>query len=287
MGAPARDARQSYVKKARSERGVICPLHNPYPGPMVPSALHRYPALVTTSPQRVLVVEDEAPIRDGLVSLFRTQGLEPIGAEDGRAALAALSGDRFDLVVLDLMLPHVPGLEVLRALRGRGDDVPVLVLTARGAEEDVVAGLEAGADDYVTKPFGIRELVARAKGLLRRPRLEGRAADASARRITVVVQDAHAVVDLDTHRVEQGASTVTLTTREALLLEHLVTHRSRIVTREELLVDVWGYRDGTIRTRTVDVHVQQLRAKLERLQGGESWILTVRGKGYRFDAPLG
>jgi DNA-binding response OmpR family regulator len=234
----------------------------------------------------VLVVEDEAPIRDGLVSLLGTQGLEPTGAADGRAALEALEAHRFDLVVLDLMLPHVPGLEVLRALRARGDDVPVLVLTARGAEEDVVAGLEAGADDYVTKPFGIRELVARAKGLLRRPRAEGARATDRPERLAVAVEGARATIDLDNHRIEQDGVTITLTTREALLLGYLASRRDRIVTREELLVDVWGYRDGTIRTRTVDVHVQQLRAKIERVRGGQGWISTIRGKGYRFDAPL-
>jgi DNA-binding response OmpR family regulator len=122
--------------------------------------------------QRVLVVEDEAPIRDGLLSLLRGQGLTVAGAVDGRQALEVLAAERFDLLVLDLMMPFVTGLEVLRAVRARGDDVPVLVLTAKGTEEDVVAGLEAGADDYVTKPFGIRELVARAKGLLRRTRAE-------------------------------------------------------------------------------------------------------------------
>ncbi|MBX7194980.1 MAG: response regulator transcription factor [Sandaracinaceae bacterium] len=238
------------------------------------------------SPQRVLVVEDEAPIRDGLLSLLRAQGLAVSGAADGRAALEVLGQERFDLVVLDLMMPHVTGLEVLRHLRGRGEDVPVLVLTAKGSEEDVVSGLEAGADDYVTKPFGIRELVARAKGLLRRPRAEKPDDARIARRTGVIAEGCRATIDFDLHRVDDGATSITLTTREASLLEHLVTHRERIVTREELLVEVWGYRDGTIRTRTVDVHVQQLRAKLEKVKGGARWIATTRGKGYRFDAEL-
>ncbi len=233
--------------------------------------------------QRVLVVEDEAPIRDGLLSLLRSQGLVVEGAPDGRVALELLSRARFDLIVLDLMLPHVHGLDVLRSVRGRGDDVPVLVLTARGSEEDVVSGLEAGADDYVTKPFGIRELIARAKGLLRRPR-EKKEDPRLPRRISVGTPPVK--IDFDVHRVDDGATSLVLTTREALLLEHLVTNRDRIVTREELLVDVWGYRDGTIRTRTVDVHVQQLRAKLEKVRGGGQWIVTTRGKGYRFDAVI-
>jgi DNA-binding response OmpR family regulator len=243
--------------------------------------------LAPASPsQRVLVVEDEAPIRDGLLSLLGGQGLAVTGVGDGRQALEVLAKERFDLVVLDLMMPFVTGLEVLREVRGRGDDVPVLVLTAKGSEEDVVAGLEAGADDYVTKPFGIRELVARARGLLRRVRTDKPDDTRLARRVSVRVGAAAVTIDFDLHRVEDGASTLVLTTREARLLEHLVLHRERIVTREELLVDVWGYRDGTIRTRTVDVHVQQLRAKLDRVRGAGAWIVTTRGKGYRFDAEL-
>ena len=162
----------------------------------------------------------------------------------------------------------------------------MLVLTAKGSEEDVVAGLEAGADDYVTKPFGIRELVARAKGLLRRARPERPADTRASRRVAVAGSGAAVVVDFDLQRVEDGVNALVLTTREARLLEHLLVHRERIVTREELLVEVWGYRDGTIRTRTVDVHVQQLRAKLEKVRGGATWIATTRGKGYRFDAEL-
>ncbi len=220
---------------------------------------------------RVLLVEDEAPILDGLASLFSAQGFEPTCASDGAAALEILGRERFDLVVLDLMLPGVPGLSVLRHLRARGDATPVLVLTARGAEEDVVAGLESGADDYVTKPFGIRELVARARGLLRRPR-------AITRRIVV----GETTLDLDALSIEWSGGELRLTAREAMLLGYLAERAHRAVTREELLVDVWGYGDGTVRTRTVDVHVQQLRTKLRAVPGGRDWIETVRGLGYRF-----
>ncbi|WP_075098159.1 response regulator transcription factor [Sandaracinus amylolyticus] len=232
---------------------------------------------MTTTP-RVLVVEDEAPILDGLLALFRAQGWDASGVADGASALESLAASRVDLVVLDLMIPGVPGLEVLRRVRARGDDTPVLVLTAKGAEEDVVAGIEHGADDYVTKPFGIRELVARAKGLLRRPRTTSGAP----RRIAI----AGATIDLDALEVRWDASadspaTMRLTAREGSLLEYLAARAHRAVTREELLVDVWGYRDGTVRTRTVDVHVQQLRTKLRAVPGGEAWIATVRGRGYR------
>ncbi|MBX3275184.1 MAG: response regulator transcription factor [Sandaracinaceae bacterium] len=226
---------------------------------------------------RILLVEDEAAILDGLDALFTSQGFATALAPDGLAALDQLAAQRFDLVVLDLMLPRLDGLSVLREARGRGDQTPVLILTAKGAEDDVVRGLEAGADDYVTKPFGLKELVARARGLLRRPR------DASERPRRFVV--GRALLDLDAQHVREDAE-VKLTSREALLLGYLIERRHRPVTREELLVDVWGYNDGTVRTRTVDVHVQQLRAKLKAVPGGEDWLETVRGRGYRFVAEL-
>ncbi len=226
---------------------------------------------------RILLVEDEEPILDGLDALFSSQGFRTVLAPDGAAALDRLAAGQFDLVILDLMLPKVDGLSVLRRTRAQGDETPVLILTAKGAEDDVVAGLEAGADDYVTKPFGLKELVARARGLLRRPR----AATEKARRFVI----GSALLDLDAQHV-RDAEEVRLTSREAMLLGYLIERRHRPVTRGELLVDVWGYNDGTVRTRTVDVHVQQLRAKLKAVAGAEDWIETVRGRGYRFVAEL-
>lgn len=221
---------------------------------------------------KILVVEDEAPIRNGLLALFESQGFAAHGVADGAAALDCIE-DGWDLVVLDLMIPRIQGLEVLRRARDAGFRAPVLVLTAKGEEDDVVAGLEAGADDYVTKPFGVKELVARAKGLLRRAPVD----DEPTRLHVGAVE-----LDLDGLCASHGEQYVRLTAREARLLQYLITRRHRPVSREELLVDVWGYTDGSIRTRTVDVHVQQLRAKLEPLPAGASWIQTVRGRGYRF-----
>jgi two-component system response regulator RegX3 len=223
---------------------------------------------------RVLLVEDEEPILEGLTELFSAQGFEAEGAPDGHVALARLASTEYDLVLLDLMIPGVDGLTVLRRTRDRGVDTPVLILTAKGAEEDVVAGLEAGADDYVTKPFGIRELIARARGLLRR----ARPSVETPRRLGV----GRVIIDFDLLEITWDGGRVGLTAREGLLLEHLTARAQRPVSREELLVDVWGYNDGTVRTRTVDVHVQQLRAKLRGVPGGEAWIATVRGRGYRF-----
>lgn len=232
----------------------------------------------------VLIVEDEESILDGLVELFRAQEFEPIGVADGRAALDALATRSFDLIILDLMIPHVPGLDVLKRLRADGSTVPVLILTALGAESDIVAGLQAGADDYVTKPFGIRELVARAGGLLRRANLQPDAPD------KVAVGE----ITIDFDMLEIGWTdagcppcTIALTARESLLLQHLIVRRHRPVTREELLVDVWGYRDGSMQTRTVDVHIGQLRSKLATVPGGEGWIDTIRGRGYRFAGEVG
>jgi DNA-binding response OmpR family regulator len=223
---------------------------------------------------RLLIVEDEAPIREGLVTLFEAQGFAVQSVGDGLAAVEAAASGGFDAVLLDIMLPGMDGLSVLKHLRSRNDTVAVLLLTARGAEHDVVRGLEAGADDYVTKPFGIHELVARVRGLLRRAKTS--AVEAPRR---IIVDDA--VIDLDALTVCCPERTVKLTSREGALLEFLLERRHRPVARDELLVEVWGYRDGSIQTRTVDVHVQQLRARLA-VVNGDGWIETVRGRGYRF-----
>ncbi len=225
--------------------------------------------------QRLLIVEDEAPIRSGLVALFESQGFDVVDVGDGLAAVERAAEQDFDAVLLDIMLPGLDGLSVLRHLRSRNDNVAVLLLTAKGAEDDVVKGLEAGADDYVTKPFGIHELVARVRGLLRR---HARAAHEARKRISV---EGGAVIDLDQLLVFLGVVEVRLTAREASLLAFLVERAHRVVGRDELLVEVWGYRDGAIQTRTVDVHMMQLRAKLKTV-GGEAWLGTIRGRGYRF-----
>jgi len=229
----------------------------------------------TETRQRLLIVEDEAPIRAGLVALFESQGFDVVEVGDGLAAIERAADQDFDAVLLDIMLPGLDGLSVLRHLRSRNDDVAVLLLTAKGAEEDVVKGLEAGADDYVTKPFGIHELVARVRGLLRRH------ARSTQEPRKLVVVEGGAVIDLDQLVVRHGPVEVRLTARETALLAFLVERAHRVVARDELLVEVWGYRDGAIQTRTVDVHMMQLRAKLKAV-GGEGWVGTIRGRGYRF-----
>ena len=228
---------------------------------------------------RVLLVEDEAPIREGLSELFRSQGFAVVALDDGLAALEHAAGGGFDLVILDIMVPGMDGLGVLAHLCSRGDHTPVLLLTAKGAEDDIVKGLEAGADDYVPKPFGIHELLARVKGLLRRAQLREREP-----KKVITVGDS--LIDLDQLVVRSPSGEIKLTARECSILEFLAARAHRPVGRDELLVEVWGYRDGTIQTRTVDVHMQQLRAKLRAIPGGDEWIGTVRGRGYRFEGPL-
>jgi DNA-binding response OmpR family regulator len=224
----------------------------------------------------LLIVEDEAPIREGLIELFEAQDYQVRTAADGHAALEALAEGGHDLVLLDVMMPGPNGFEVLEQTRARGDDVPVLLLTARGAEEDIVRGLEAGADDYVTKPFGVRELCARVKGLLsRRPRRAG------TEPVPAVVCG-EASIDLERLLLRWEGGQVALSSREGAVLDYLIARGHRPVSREELLVDVWGYNDGTVQTRTVDVHIQQLRAKLKQVPALEGAIETVRGRGYRF-----
>ncbi|HEY1100263.1 MAG TPA: response regulator transcription factor [Myxococcota bacterium] len=226
---------------------------------------------------RLLIAEDEAPIRSGLVALFSSQGFDVVEVGDGLAAIERAADQDFDAVLLDIMLPGLDGLSVLKHLRSRNDHVAVLLLTAKGTEEDIVKGLEAGADDYVTKPFGIHELVARVRGLLRR---HARAAGEARHLLSV---DGDAVVDVDQLAVRRGAVEVALTARETALLAFLVARAHRVVARDELLVEVWGYRDGAIQTRTVDVHMMQLRQRLKPV-GGDAWIATFRGRGYRFMA---
>ena len=204
---------------------------------------------------RILVVEDEASIRDGLVSLFSGQGFDVTSAANGkRQRLLHFRGSLdFDVVVLDLMMPSPNGFEVLASLRAKDDRTPVLVLTALGAEDDVVRGLEAGADDYMTKPFGVKELLARVRGLMRRTKSD--AAPAS----TIALGDA--TLDLGRLSLERAGKKIGVTAREADLLRYLAERRGQTIARDELLVAVWGYRDGSIQTRTVDVHIKQLRTK--------------------------
>ena len=223
---------------------------------------------------RVLIVEDEQDIA-GLIkhTLERSGSAEAEVVGSGDAALKAVSARPPDLIILDLNLPVLGGLEVCRLLRQRSDarHLPIIMLTARSSESDRVAGLELGADDYVTKPFSLRELTARVKAVLRR-------AAAPDERPAAGYQGAHLVADFDAVSVEVDGAAVRLTRREFELLRYLVQNKNRVVSRDKLLERVWGY-DRLVETRSVDVHVGRLRQKLGT--AGQQ-IETAVGLGYRF-----
>jgi DNA-binding response OmpR family regulator len=219
-------------------------------------------------PPRVLVVEDDDAIAQVLTRSLRMEGYEVRVAEDGIVALEQAHGFLPDLVVLDLGLPGLDGLEVARELRNRDDDVPILVLTARDAVESRVEGLDAGADDYLVKPFERQELLARLRALLRRRPPRGQA--------NLSVGDLK--LNPDTHEVSRGDRAVDLTQREFELLEYLMRNERIVVSRQRLLDEVWGY-DPFSMTNTIEVFVSNLRRKLEA--DGEPRLLhTIRGAGY-------
>jgi DNA-binding response OmpR family regulator len=220
------------------------------------------PALTRT----ILVVEDEASIADAVATRLRSEGFEVAVARDGRAGIDLCHQLAPDLVVLDLMLPGIDGLDVCREIQ-RDRPVAVLMLTARDSESDLVVGLAVGADDYLTKPFSARELVARVQALLRRVERRPAAPDGS-------IQLGDLTIDVASRRVLKGTDPVHLTPTEFDLLVHLAERPARVFTREQLLAQVWGY-PGDAGTRTVDSHVRALRRKL-----GNDVVRTVHGVGY-------
>ena len=224
---------------------------------------------------RILIVDDEPEIVRGLEDNLRFEGYETVAARDGEEALALIASAVPDLVLLDIMMPRMSGWDVCRELRQRGVDVPVIMLTARGAEADRVLGLELGADDYVTKPFSLRELLARVRAVLRRP---------GPRQKSDELAFGDVRIQRRARRVFKGGRELTMTRKEFDLLAYLVEHRGDVVTRERLLDEVWGYERFPT-TRTVDTHVLRLRRKLEADPDHPTWILTVHAQGYRFATP--
>ena len=228
---------------------------------------------------RVLVVDDEESLASTIAYNLRRAGYEVETAADGEVALELLRDRDADLLVLDVMLPGMDGFEICRQVR-RGSAVPILMLTARADEIDRVVGLEIGADDYLTKPFSMRELVARVKALLRRRDLI-REDIAAARDSARALEAGDLRVWPDERRVELRGNTVALKPREFDLLVFLMRHRGHVFSVDRLLGRVWGYPDG-LDSRTVTVHIRSLRLKVEDDPSNPSRILTVRGAGYRF-----
>ncbi len=227
---------------------------------------------------RILIVEDEEHLALGLRFNLEAEGHEVEIEGDGALAARRLEDPerRFDLVILDLMLPGMSGFEVARRARAAGEYVPILILTAKGDVQDLVRGLEEGADDYLTKPFRLDELLARVRGLLRRRRWSRVASDEASRTLTIGL----ATVHFDRFELETRGGTVALTTREAGLLRALVEREGQALTRGELLEEVWGLRPDT-QTRVVDNFIVRLRRYVEPDPARPRHILSVRGHGYR------
>ncbi len=228
---------------------------------------------------RILLVEDNPELAAGIRYNLELEGYEVRAAEDGRSGVEAVRAWVPDLVILDLMLPGMDGFQVLRTLREEGVQVPVLVLTARGEEADKVRAFRLDADQYVTKPFGLLELLERVKMLLRRAGARSPAAPAPA---DATLRFGDVEVDPAARKVLKGGREVPLTPRAFDLLVALVESRGRVLTRQDLLRDVWGHR-GRVLTRTVDSHVSELRHKLEDDPDDPRHILTVWKIGYRFE----
>jgi two-component system response regulator RegX3 len=225
---------------------------------------------------RVLVVEDEESFSDALSYMLRREGFEAVVAGTGPDALAEFDRAGADIVLLDLMLPGLSGTEVCRSLRSRSA-VPIIMLTAKDSEVDKVVGLELGADDYVTKPYSARELVARIRAVLRR---RGEAAEAPA---DGVLEAGPVRMDVERHVVAVDGEAVALPLKEFDLLEFLLRNAGRVLTRGQLIDRVWG-SDYVGDTKTLDVHVKRLRAKLEPDPANPRYLLTVRGLGYKLEA---
>jgi two-component system alkaline phosphatase synthesis response regulator PhoP len=224
---------------------------------------------------RILIVDDEPEMVRGLADNLRFEGYETLAAENSREGLALALREVPDLILLDVMMPQMSGWDLLRALRQKGLDVPVIMLTARGEEVDRVLGLELGADDYVTKPFSLRELLARVRAVLRRP---------GPRQKFEEVAFGDVRLHLRARQAFRAGREVRLTKKEFDLLRYLVEHRGEVLTRDRLLNEVWGYERFPT-TRTVDTHILRLRQKFEPDPERPVFIVTVHGQGYRFAPP--
>jgi two-component system, OmpR family, alkaline phosphatase synthesis response regulator PhoP len=233
---------------------------------------------MANSGQKILVVEDEPDIRKLVQYNLAQERFKVLEAEDGEQALKMVQRDKPHLLILDLMLPGLSGIELCRILRDRTDTarLPILMLTAKAGETDRVLGLEMGADDYLTKPFSPRELVARVRAILRR------AASAAQTESLPAYDKGGLKIDFTTYEVFVRGKTVKLTLKEFELLRFLVQNPNRVLSRDQLLDRVWG-GETFVTPRTVDVHIRRLRKAIEKDDSKPKWILTLRGVGYKFD----
>jgi two-component system OmpR family response regulator len=230
---------------------------------------------------KVLLVEDDRTLLDVLKYNLTKEGHDVITASDGVEALDVARDNKPDLIVLDVMLPKLDGFEVCRILR-REMTVPILMLTAKASETDKVVGLELGADDYMTKPFSMREFLARIRAMLRRAEMTRIAASSAQETAPSIIKTGGLEIDFARHKVSQSGTSIDLSPKEFDLLTFLVKNREQVFSRDQLLEKVWGY-DYAGDTRTVDVHVRWLRQKIEVDPANPGHLLTVRGIGYKFE----
>jgi DNA-binding response OmpR family regulator len=223
--------------------------------------------------KRILIVEDDPSIQRGLKDALTTEHFEVYVSGDGEEGLTTALQKKLDLIILDVMLPGMNGFDICRELRAKGTDIPILMLTGKGEETDKVLGLELGADDYLTKPFSIRELVARVKALLRRQQHVEQVIDEAS------FGDVH--LDFVKQEARRGKKSLRLTSREFALMKFLISHEGEVVARSTLLDEVWGY-ESTPTTRTVDNFVLSLRKKIETDPAKPKHLLTVHTSGYKF-----
>jgi two-component system response regulator RegX3 len=224
------------------------------------------------SKARILVVEDDAALLGGLLDVLVFNGYDVKGVEDGGAGLRTGMDDHFDLILLDVMLPTIDGFSICKEIRRAKPGQGIIIITAKGAEDDIIAGFKAGADDYITKPFSIGEVMVRVKAVLRRTgkklgddRVDYMGINFDGKNLTALTDN----------------QSVELTRREMDIILYLYRNRERIVSKKELLTEVWHYADADIETRTVDIHMLKLRKKIAELIGEKPMIETIRGEGYR------
>jgi len=222
----------------------------------------------------ILVVEDDPAILNGLLDVLVFNGFNAQGADDGGQGLKKALENSFDLIILDVMLPTLDGFSICKKIREKKPAQGILMLTAKGSEDDIVTGFQAGADDYVSKPFSLRELMVRVEAVLRR----------TGKRLGDEKITLHNICfDSKTLMASKQDQSVELTRREMDIISYLFRNQDRIVSKKELLIDVWGYADADIETRTIDIHILKLRKKITQLAGETPIILTIRGQGYRLD----
>lgn len=233
------------------------------------------------STKKILIIEDEPNIRELVLYNLKTNGYDCIAAEDGIMGITMVHKEKPDLILLDIMLPGKNGFEICNELREEGNNTPIIMMTAKTEEADKVMGLDYGADDYISKPFGIREMMARIKAVLRRYEVTSDVEpEAKKSEKDTVITAGNLSINVDRHEVTVGDKKVDLTLREFELLQYLMENRGIVFSRDQLLNNIWGI-DYAGETRTVDVHIRHLRQKLAVDDGEDKYIETIRGRGYK------